>query len=353
MYLGSTAYADGISFEHKDWQIVCDNTLTCRAAGYSVEDAKNRVTVLLVRKAGIGQDVSALVKFADIDDQTVKTTNKVTLKIADKSYGKLGSESIQDINDKQTTNSLTKEQTQILILALKGTSKIAFVDKNEEWVLPGDGAVAVLLKMDEVQGRVGTSSALIKKGNQPESKVLPALPKPVIFQKPLIKGDPKSWQSKVNWYVLKQKLSNGKDLGPDKERGDYNSCDLLIKGDSEYNKFDPKVVAILPNNQLLISGLCARGAYNEVYGYWIINQQEPYQPKLITTMADGAIDDIIEGDEISSSSKDRGIGDCWSHKSWIWNGKNFVKAYDGNSGICRNIEAGGAWNLPTYVTTVK
>lgn len=353
LYFGSIAYADGISFDFKDWQIVCDNTHTCRAAGYSVEEAKNRVTVLLVRKAGIGQDVCVLVKFADIDDKTVEVTDKITLKIGDKSYGELGSKSIKDINDDNATNSLTKGQIQALLLALKGTSKIAFFDKNQEWVLSGDGAVAVLLKMDDVQGRVGTSSALIKKGDQPDSKVLPALPIPVVFQKPLTKGDVKLWQSKVNWNVLKQKLPSGREFGPDKEKGDYNSCDLLIEGDNGNNKFNPKVVAILPDKHLLISGLCGRGAYNEVYGYWIVNQQEPYQPKLITTMADGAINDILEGNEISSSSKDRGIGDCWSRKSWIWNGKDFVKIYDGNSGMCRNIEAGGAWNLSTYVATIK
>ena len=28
----------GVSFSHKDWEVVCDNTLTCRAAGYSAEE---------------------------------------------------------------------------------------------------------------------------------------------------------------------------------------------------------------------------------------------------------------------------------------------------------------------------
>lgn len=27
----------GVSFSHKDWEVVCDNTLTCRTAGYSAE----------------------------------------------------------------------------------------------------------------------------------------------------------------------------------------------------------------------------------------------------------------------------------------------------------------------------
>ncbi|WP_410488919.1 DUF1176 domain-containing protein [Aeromonas hydrophila] len=33
--LGSST--EGLSFQHKDWELACDNTRTCRAAGYSAE----------------------------------------------------------------------------------------------------------------------------------------------------------------------------------------------------------------------------------------------------------------------------------------------------------------------------
>ncbi|VTP62305.1 Protein of uncharacterised function (DUF1176) [Serratia rubidaea] len=35
MILSAPALAanSGVSFSHKDWEVVCDNTLTCRAAG--------------------------------------------------------------------------------------------------------------------------------------------------------------------------------------------------------------------------------------------------------------------------------------------------------------------------------
>lgn len=41
------------SFSHKDWVVQCDNTLTCRAAGYQAEgEASQPISLLLVRKPG-------------------------------------------------------------------------------------------------------------------------------------------------------------------------------------------------------------------------------------------------------------------------------------------------------------
>ena len=42
------------------------------------------------------------------------------------------------------------------------------------------GASAVLLKMDEVQGRVGTPGALVRRGAKPESSVMAPVPAPVV-----------------------------------------------------------------------------------------------------------------------------------------------------------------------------
>lgn len=355
MSMGSSISAKNsvdFNFEHKDWQIVCDNTRTCRAAGYSPEDANNRVTVLLVRKAGIGQDVVAYVKFADIEDDNNQAyrSDKIIFKIDGRSYGEIGSlsDSKKDTINEFGSHSLNKIQTQALLEALKGTSKIVFVSDSKEWVLPGDGATAILLKMDDIQGRVGTPSALVKKGSKPEAYVLPSISMPVIYSKPIPKGNVKLWQSKVDWNVLKQELPRGKQFSDD------NYCERLTEGDNEYQQFDPKVVAILPQNRLLVSGLCWRGAYNEGYGYWIINQQKPYHSKLVTTMADGVIEgDFVKSNQLSFFAKGRGLSDCVSRISWVWDGNDFVKTYDGSSGMCRMITLGGAWDLPNYIAEVK
>lgn len=44
------ASPQGFSFAHKDWELACDNTGTCRAAGYGV--TMGEVSVLLTRNAG-------------------------------------------------------------------------------------------------------------------------------------------------------------------------------------------------------------------------------------------------------------------------------------------------------------
>ena len=48
----------GLSFSHNDWEMACDNTRTCRAAGYQGDDDELAVSVLLTRKAGPRQPVS-------------------------------------------------------------------------------------------------------------------------------------------------------------------------------------------------------------------------------------------------------------------------------------------------------
>lgn len=50
----ATAPAKSLYFQHHDWVVACDNTLTCRAAGYAADD-DSTLSVLLTRKGGPGQ----------------------------------------------------------------------------------------------------------------------------------------------------------------------------------------------------------------------------------------------------------------------------------------------------------
>ncbi len=82
--LGHSVQAiDGISFIHKDWEIVCDNTGTCRAAGYQQDSETNLVSVLLTREAGDNSFVHAGVM---IDKNGPKL---IELSINGKKYGKI------------------------------------------------------------------------------------------------------------------------------------------------------------------------------------------------------------------------------------------------------------------------
>nr|WP_024745406.1 DUF1176 domain-containing protein [Xanthomonas oryzae] len=66
------AFADpvtGISFDHDDWTIACDDTRTCRAAGYQADEGEHLpVSVLLTRKAGARQTVTAELTLGQYDE---------------------------------------------------------------------------------------------------------------------------------------------------------------------------------------------------------------------------------------------------------------------------------------------
>ena len=104
----------------------------------------------------------------------------------------------------------------------------------------------------------------------------------------------------------------------------------------------------LNGSQLLAQHECWTAAYNAGTGVWVMNDSKPYKSKLITTSATG-----YDKGKLTSVQKGRGIGDCLSKVDWVWTGKAFEKSNESSTGLCRLIEAGGAWELPTYITDVK
>src|SRR5688572_12803588 len=59
----------GSYFSHHDWELACDNTGTCRAAGYQSDDDDLAMSLLLTRAAGPATPVSGEVKFGFYDDE--------------------------------------------------------------------------------------------------------------------------------------------------------------------------------------------------------------------------------------------------------------------------------------------
>ena len=78
------------------------------------------------------------------------------------------------------TGELTAVQTAALLGALAKNARLSWSAKGKSWTVSTKGANAVLLKMDEFQGRLGTPGALVRKGTKSEATVLPALPAPEI-----------------------------------------------------------------------------------------------------------------------------------------------------------------------------
>ncbi|KHN53765.1 DUF1176 domain-containing protein [Pectobacterium fontis] len=325
----STPFADS-TFFHKDWELVCDNTLTCRAAGYSSEEQYSgegdvpAVSLLLTRHAGQNTAITADVTLAEVDKEIPKDT-KLTLTIdgVDKGLLTAAGDNLWQLNDKQIP---------VVLQALKGNGNVAFSHNGLVSALSGAGAYAVLLKMDEKQGRIDTTDAITKKGSK--SSALPAVAAPVIHAA-VTKQAPSRDLTDAEQTAIQKKLL--KTLNGD--------CDRMPPQDGQ--EAEPIELTPLNDSLSLLSTLCWRAAYNEGYAYWVIDNAMQTQPQLVTT--DGT--DYGEG-EIAAVQKGRGLADCMSNESWTWDGKAFQQSSVSITGLCRMIRLGGTWDLPLWTTTV-
>lgn len=323
----------GLSFAHKDWELVCDNTRTCRAAGYHAEgdDDMAGVSVLLTRKAGPREPVTGELLLASYGDDTQAAKLPKGARLGMFVDGRAVGTVVWA--DDSGGLALSPAQTQALLQALVGTGRVVWKAGKAQWALSNAGATAVLLKMDEFQGRVGTSGALVKRGAADEAAVAQPLPAPVV--KAAATDDrPVTLGAQQKQQLLRALRA---------ATPDADSCELL----SGANAGAELEVRRLGRNQLLASGVCWTAAYNQGSGFWVINAREPYAPVLVTT--DGS--DYSAG-TVSADHKGRGLGDCWHHEAWTWDGKAFVPTLSASTGQCRLIAPGGAWHLPTWVANV-
>jgi invasion protein IalB len=329
----------GVSFYHGDWEIECDNTLTCRMAGYCQEedsgnDERKCGSVLITRAAGPNAQLEGKVTLADDYTQEEKgePPRVLTLRIDEKSKGKT-----QNLQKDHFTYSLTPAQTQALLAAARKDHAIKFEGETSKrktisFALSGNGISAVMLKMDEVQGRIGTRGALIRKGNKLEESVFAPRHAPVIRAAKASNAPPRPLTA-PEMAALKPLLLRSTD----------DECGFNAE-ESEETEF---TLTPLDERHVLISALCWFAAYNFGAAYWIMDSTLKGQPELVMTDATH-----YAAGEIVSAQKMRGLGDCRSGSNWIWDGRKFQQSSIWSSGMCRLIHAGGTWHLPTFVTEV-
>lgn len=146
----------GVSFYHKDWHLACDNTGTCRAVGYPADESGPAVSVLLVRAAGPRQEPTAQVQlgtYAEEDSNLASGVTSLALKVGERTLATVA------IDPASQTGTLSHTALAALLPALQSASVISWVSGKHVWKLSTTSASAVLLKMDETQGRIGTVGA--------------------------------------------------------------------------------------------------------------------------------------------------------------------------------------------------
>lgn len=315
----TAAGGDPPSFSYKDWEVACDNTRTCRAAGYQSEAGKSEpASILLTRSAGPATAVNIDLQVGG--DKDVR--GPLSLKV--------GTVEVRDL--KAETARLGQAQARSLLPQLmRAQQAVVSSAGGERWVVSLLGLHAVLLKMDEAQGRLETPGALVKRGGKPESSVLPPVSAPVV------KGV-RPVATRPGDAALAARIFPKLDLHEARE-----SC-------NQAERFDAKALTVdrLTDAKVLVSLECGAGAYNDQSFLWIADDNPPHALRRIE--ATGSLD--AKNGSLTSVQKGRGIGDCVWLQEAHFDGQGFVRTREEGDTMCRGF-AGGAWGLPRYVSRVE
>ncbi|QBE64386.1 DUF1176 domain-containing protein [Pseudoduganella lutea] len=312
----------GFHFAHHDWEIACDNTRTCRAAGYhhrGEDDDTPEVSVVLERAAGPGQPVKATLRLGIRDEKEWVPKTGVTMHVDGRALGHVA------IGSEYLTGELSPAQIQALVATVAGTGAVQWRDGARAWALSGAGAAAVLLKMDEFQGRLGTPGALLRKGARAENSVPAAPPMPEVLAAP-------AGNAEVNLPPA-ARAALLRELRGTLGEGD---CEALVPDDLSIRR--------LTTARLLVYGQCWAGAAGTGTAYWVANNTAPFKPVLVTT--DGS------DHEAGKISAGHGMGSCRETREWVWDGNRFVPTLVSDTGICQPVGLDGTWDLPTHVAKV-
>jgi hypothetical protein len=305
--------------EFRDWSIGCDNRRDCLAIGFSGQGGGGEGGLGVARAADPDAAPQLWIAFARFDDGDVVDGAVVEIST---DAGPIGTATIgRDLvarDDDRRNFAIRDEALQRAILeAVRRASRLRFAvrggDRSTDISL--DGASASLLFMDDVQRRVGTVTALVRRGDRPASAVpaAPTLPRP-----PETTRDPR-------WRPVPSAVPN-----PVRQRAlqSDDSCDV----DREER---PEVTALgrLTADLVLVQAFCLRGAYNYSYRYLLWNDRTGRLTPVAFPVPEGvenAEAGILTNPDfdatslsISQFAKGRGLGDCGTASEWRWDGRAF------------------------------
>lgn len=312
-FISAPLYANplnGFSFAHKDWEVACDNTGTCRAAGYS----DHAVSVLLTRAAGPDTSVYVEVAFAQ-RTASQPSVKDATLFIDGQKQGALTFSA-------EGYFKLNYQQRKVFLDALRQDNTIEFAANGERLPLSNAGSSAVLLKMDEFQKRINTQSAVLHPGDKNSNDVLNAEPAPLIITQPVIRTPDVEPLTTAQRQKIEPKIRVTPEM----------NCRELEEGQERIYYRIP-----VDKQHVLIQTECFDSSRTIL---WLTNTELTASPKLITSDASE-----YENGEIARFSDPIQL--------WVWEGNNFTLRDEYRSGGQGNLSIGGVWTLPTFVSIVR
>jgi hypothetical protein len=299
-------------FDHKDWIGLCDNTLRCTAMALAPDERDSRAYLAIVRD---GDPAAApTLKIALYSDANIPS-GPVHLHAgsfdADVPGRWADGEILAPSKDAALIAALARlsaSEAKTLQLSIGQTSvAISLV-----------GAAATLTWMDDRQGRIGSVTALTKKGPRPLTEMPPAPPLPVYV------AAPKGSAVEVKPVVFPQGLL---------DRPELKDCDK-----AQLNDADERGAWRVAPDVMLWSVPCTLGAYNLASVFMVSDSHgRALRPAPIPALATPDANDpgadpayrLINADFdpktmiLNAFEKARGLGDCGALDRFLWDGRTF------------------------------
>ncbi|RZJ03831.1 MAG: DUF1176 domain-containing protein [Brevundimonas sp.] len=212
---------------------------------------------------------------------------------------------------------------------LAAATEIKLAAPEFEGEIPAAGASAALLWIDEQQGRLGTTTALIRKGDRPASTVPAAPSLPVVVAAPAV--------SQTGFGDGGQTLPAELEALPA-----VKAC----RAETSFNADISKAVmsARLDASTELWAVPCFSGAYNMGHDWYVTGPGGRDPRGAALTVGDsetpnGTVNGGYDPDTrtIEAFSKGRGLGDCGIASTWTWTGRAFVLTREATMEDCEGI----------------
>lgn len=286
--------------EFREWTAVCDNINNCAAFG-PAEDDNGFVMV----KLAAGPEARATVQLASwtLGDGS----GPFTATIDGQSFnGRTG-----PTESENSVLTITPASDQLLRALSQGRDMRIHAAKQSIPVSLS-GAAAAFLWIDERQGRLGTTTALIRKGDKPASTVPAAPAAPRLTAAPAI--------AQTNLPSVTPLPKTVAALPAVKE----------CQSDSMPGQGEDYSVKRLRADQLMWEVPCGAGAYNFSQAYILTRNDGSQARQIIFPTASSTEDTLVNSAydpqtrTMSAFGKGRGIGDCGRMSEWVWTGESFA-----------------------------
>ncbi|MEO7826084.1 MAG: DUF1176 domain-containing protein [Allosphingosinicella sp.] len=295
----------------QDWTVGCDNGRACQAVALMPEDVPDDALTMSVRR-GAENGAQPVVAFdlGSVGDASAVGADGKRL-------------AIRLIGGADGETRVAPADTAAAIAALRSAGQLQLLaaDGKPLGTVSLKGARAALLYMDEQQRRVGTPTALARRGAS--GTVPPPPPLPVVLAPPVSRGRPVTL-SAAALQALRKK----------------HGCTLDEVGEPEI----ADSTALTAGETLLLLA-CGSGAYNVSYVPFIVRRGGraefatfDYKPGWSASEGKPMLvnaDWDKERGLLTSFAKGRGLADCGTESDYAWDGRAFRLVEQAEMDECR------------------